>query len=338
MSMTPQKPQLTDYERAFPPFFVQSHTSLAPFNRFSRDDEGLACVQSKIDESLHPNTEDDERSPGFKMQRWVQIAPYKRRRRCQPGPTVKDIIARMQGTSHNPMDLTVTEYGLRRPEELLKSVTMKSLKFAEDVRPPYVGTYSKLTDGKTITRVSRNPFGRDLPAADYDYDSEAEWEEPGEGEDLDSEGEEEIDEEDEDEMEGFLDDEEAGDARAVRRRPLLGDLEPTCTGICWAGESSAPDLSTYRIDTLTGKVVIIVRAHALLTFQRNPMFPNRSLHNSLLAPTKSDKDNSTLHTSGPGYLNGTTTTPTKSNNQLQYPSAIHSVSPKISAKSVRSKP
>ena len=255
--MARQKPQLSDYERTFPPFFVQSHTLLAPFNRFSRDDDGKSYARSKIDEGIGQGRDYEASASVLDMQTLLHIAPHRKRLRYRATPNVKDIVARMHGTSRHPIDLTESSDDRLKPADLLRSVSMKVLKFAEDVRPPYIGTYTKLTDHTVISKLSRNPFGRDLPETNYDYDSEAEWEEPGEGEDLNSEGEEELDEEEEDEMEGFLDDEEAADVRAVKRRPLLGDLEPTCTGLCWTGQPSAPDLSTYCIDMLTGKQSIL---------------------------------------------------------------------------------
>ncbi|KAL9104582.1 MAG: hypothetical protein Q9163_000504 [Psora crenata] len=245
-----QKPRLPDYERAFPPFFVQSHTSLAPLNRFSKDVEGLSEAQIKIDASLNALVDDSEKQRAIDVQKSSYFARYPSRSRYRPAPTVKEIMKRMHRNSGNPVDLTDAEHGPNKPADPLSSVSLKILKFAEDIRPPYIGTYTKLTDQPTIAKLSRNPFNRYLPEANYDYDSEAEWEDPGEGEDLNSEGEEELDEEEEDEMEGFLDDEGATDARAVRCRPLLGDLEPTCTGICWSGEPAASDLSKYSIDML----------------------------------------------------------------------------------------
>lgn len=145
---------------------------------------------------------------------------------------------------------------------------MKYLKFAEDVRPPYIGTYTKISDQSAGSKLGRNPFAKTLPATDYGYDSEAEWEDPGEGEELNSEGEEEAgEEEDDDEMEGFLDDEEGNEmARAghLKHRPLNGELEPLCTGLCWesapdqGGLSSAEvkltaDLSSLRLEILSGR-------------------------------------------------------------------------------------
>lgn len=56
----------------------------------------------------------------------------------------------------------------------------KYLKFFEDYRPAYCGTWCKTS--KLIT--GKHPFQKDTSFLDYDYDSEAEWEEEEPGEDL----------------------------------------------------------------------------------------------------------------------------------------------------------
>ena len=261
ISSTPRKQRLPDYERSFPPFFVQSHTTLAPSHRFCRDEQGLCHAQEMIDEALQPSQKGSDISTelAFDPYDLLHISQH-RRYRCLPSVvSVKDIVAEIDGASHNPIDLTESQFqrATKKPLDLLKSIPVKILKFAEDVRPPYIGTYTRLRDAQSISRLARNPFRRELPETNYDYDSEAEWEEPGEGEDLDSEGEEEIEDEDEADMEGFLDDEET-DARAIKRRPILGDLEPTCSGICWEGpqaqgsEKSSIDLVIFKLDVLLG--------------------------------------------------------------------------------------
>ena len=261
ISSTPRKQRLPDYERSFPPFFVQSHTTLAPIHRFCRDD-GLSYTQGKIDKALLQSQKASDKSEevAFDPYDLLHISPD-RSYRCPPSlMSVKDIVAEIDGVSHNPIDLTESQFqrATKKPLDLLKSVPVKILRFAEDVRPPYIGTFTRLRDVQSISRLARNPFRRELPQTNYDYDSEAEWEEPGEGEDLDSEGEEEIEDEDEADMEGFLDDEET-DARAIKRRPILGDLEPTCSGVCWEGpqaqgsEKSSVDLVLFKLDILMGE-------------------------------------------------------------------------------------
>ena len=194
----------------------------------------------------------------------LEVPQNKRRKRYVKPVTVKSIIAQINGSVEHPIDLTAPKDSTARtPLEILRAVPVKYLKYAEDVRPPYIGTYTKVPAGHSIAKLCRNPFTRALPAINYDYDSEAEWEEPEEGEDLDSEGEEEGDEDDEEDMEGFLDD---GDAEnnGPKRRHIMGDIEPVCTGLQWESDSptkrahvpfgaSTIDFSSFRIDLLLGK-------------------------------------------------------------------------------------
>lgn len=277
VSITPQKARLQDYKRQFPPFFLQSHTVLAPHSRFSRDEKGLEYAQKNIDEGigrgggavgpfnaydlLHLSLDSSQRFPRVHA--------------------VKDIIAKIHGSARNPIDLTESQFrrAIEKPTDLLKTVPMKYLKFLEDYRPPYTGTFTKAQDRRAMSKLCRRPFSRELPDTDYGYDSEAEWEEPGEGEDLNSEGEEEAGEdEEENEMEGFLDDEEN---EAVKKRPQLGDLEPTCSGICWEdleneGSKLANldvlDLSLFKLDILMGKTSML-HLIPVLTHIENPQLP-----------------------------------------------------------------
>ena len=257
VSTTPQKARLTEYERHFPPFFLQSHTKLAPYSRFSRDAKGVEYAQNKIDEGLSGGG--GTHGP-FNAYDLLHLSPGSSRHFPRVYP-VKDIVARIHGSARNPIDLTESKSrrAMKEPTDLLKTIPMKYLKFFEDYRPPYTGTFTKVKDRQAMSKLCRKPFSRELLDTNYDYDSEAEWEEPGEGEDLDSEGEEELGEdEEENDMEGFLDDEDD----AVKKRPLLGDLEPTCSGICWEDlenqESKLAnldvlDLQHFKLDILMGK-------------------------------------------------------------------------------------
>jgi chromatin assembly factor 1 subunit A len=115
------------------------------------------------------------------------------------------------GNSSRPIDLTTDSQThnsqFKRMGDSLRKIPMKFLKFQEDVRPPYRGTYtSRPITG--ISKLARNPLRRDLPNTDYDYDSEAEWiEDDEDAEELMSEGDNDKEEDDGDEdMDGFLDD------------------------------------------------------------------------------------------------------------------------------------
>ena len=250
---TPSKSCLSDFRRCFPEFFVQSHTILAPQNRFSRDTESLLHAAGKIDEVLLRQDPEHPCSSRSLSER-LHLLP-KKREQSHRVISLKEVIHSMNGSPKSPIDLTALSSGDARPTNALRKIPIKFLKFAEDVRPPYIGTYSKNPTRASIYSLARKPFSRVRPDTNYDYDSEAEWEDPGDGEDLESEGEEEEEDEDEEEMAGFLDDEEPN---AIKRRPLLGDQEPQCSGICWEGEPFSsngrppPDLDLYRIDILLG--------------------------------------------------------------------------------------
>ena len=193
-------------------------------------------------------------------------APDKRRRIMPHIIPVKDLVASFHGSATDPIDLTQTQKTSQRsPAELLKALPVKYLRYVEDVRPPYIGTYSKIPVKCSPSRLLRRPFLRALPATNYDYDSEAEWEEPEEGEDLDSEGEEEIGEDEPgDDMEEFLDDDDA-EGYGAKRRNLMGDVQPVCTGVIWdnaadqakskmiAYGDTSLDLGPYRMELLLSR-------------------------------------------------------------------------------------
>lgn len=277
-SPKPPKMQPLEYERLFPPFYVQAHTTLAPETRFSRDEDGLKYARNKIDEELQAS-EDTRLSIGaFNPFELLHISAHQQSSRSRQRNTVKDLLARIHGTSGNPIDLTGSRSkAVDKPTALLAAIPVKYLSFSEDVRPPYIGTYTKASDSRTCSKLRRNPFTRSLPT-DYDYDSEAEWEEPGEGEDLGSEGEEEVGEDDEeDEMDGFLDDDEAGDGNRMvnaKRRIVVSDLEPHSIGICWETsthgyhskkEDRGLDLEPFRLEMISGKPGLMNPAKAILT-------------------------------------------------------------------------
>jgi chromatin assembly factor 1 subunit A len=139
----------------------------------------------------------------------------------------------------------------------LRKIPMKFLKFQEDVRPPYRGTYtSRPITG--ISKLARNPLRRDLPNTDYDYDSEAEWiEDDEDAEELMSEGDNDKEEDDGDEdMDGFLDDENDETAISKSKRSVqMGDLEPISTGLCWEDKkkrNTNVKMIPYRMEIILG--------------------------------------------------------------------------------------
>ncbi|KAJ5512453.1 Chromatin assembly factor 1 subunit A [Penicillium fimorum] len=240
----------SDYEREFPAFFLQSHTVVAPPHRFERDSEALEHVRETIDTCLRNET--PIQIHPFRPSEVFQIIPFHRGR--QPATSVRDILLQLQ-RSDDPTQSTQNQIIMPslRPQELLHRVTMKSLKFGEDIRPPYQGTYTRRVSELSTRRLARNPYHRGLPDTDYDYDSEAEWEEPEEGEELDSEEEDEGSDEGEDDLEGFLDDEDDALAEG-KRRLIVGDLEPVSTGIKWDSNGVEPEMEAYRMETISDAV------------------------------------------------------------------------------------
>ncbi|KAG9234420.1 chromatin assembly factor 1 subunit A-domain-containing protein [Amylocarpus encephaloides] len=229
---TPRKAEKSFYEKTFPDFFVHNDVKLAKINRFERDEQALESIQNSLDAYLHGN-----RSPGrvreFDVVDMFHLSgqDIPRGKRCMP---VREIMAGYSGDASGPIDLTTDSQNsqIKKKKDLLRQVPMKYLAFAEDVRPPYRGTYtSQPVNG--INKLARNPLRKDLPNANYDYDSEAEWVEDEDGEECNSDGEEDDGGDDGDDMDGFLDDENDDLANASRATMPSNDLQPISTGLCW---------------------------------------------------------------------------------------------------------
>lgn len=255
-----QPPAQSDYERTFLPFALGSHTTCAPHIYFSRANEEAESSQGRLDELLQ-QASDRRVSPAEtppKLRSYFTNKNSGSRGIWQPN--VREVIESLHGSSdENPIDLTEDRGHQHKPEDLLDLVFIRHLHFAEDVRPPYHGSYSKISSPRDSARLRRNPFSRVRKDTDYDYDSEAEWEEPEEGEDIGSDGEDDAESVDgADEMDDFLDDEDQMDAR---RKLITGDLKPVSTGLCWEDASgkigpftseTSADLKSMRIEFLLG--------------------------------------------------------------------------------------
>lgn len=263
VASTPSKPEQTPYEKTFPAFFIQSGVTLAPFSRFERDEEALESIQKTIDEYILGNRSPSRRSfDPIALFHLSSLMP--RGKRCMP---VREIMSEFySGNASKPIDLTTDSQNsqIKRTGDLLRKVPMKFLRFQEDVRPAYRGTYtSRPVTG--MTKLARNPMRRDLPNTDYDYDSEAEWVEDEDAEDLKSEGDEEEEVDDDEDMDGFLDDENDETANS-RRLVLQGDLEPVSTGLCWEDRkkrNTNVKLIPYRMEIILGEVLLF-RSYVLL--------------------------------------------------------------------------
>ena len=255
-ALTPSKPEKTTYEKKFGDFFIYPNVTMARINRFERDEEASESLHCAVDSYILGN-----RSPEHQRQfDATTLFPLSgndsvlRGKRYMP---VREIMAEMSGKSTRPIDLTTDSQNtqIKRTNDLLQKIPLKFLKFQEDVRPPYRGTYtSRPVNG--IAKLARNPLRRDLPDTNYDYDSEAEWIEDEDAEDLNSEGEEDEDlGEDGEDMEGFLDDENDEIANS-KRLVLQGDLEPISTGLCWEDHRKRNmnvKMMPYRMEIILGK-------------------------------------------------------------------------------------
>ncbi|KAJ0415847.1 chromatin assembly factor 1 subunit A-domain-containing protein [Aspergillus carlsbadensis] len=258
---------VSDYKRAFPDFFLQRHTYLAPPHRFGRDAQGVSHLQDKVDSYLKSAGSGEPLV--FRPSELFKLIPYKRRRGAS-NMSVRDILLQMQSLHDAPE----TSEATNKLSNSLRQVRMKSIKFGEDVRPPYMGTYTKQLPQSTAARLMRNPFRRELPEVNYDYDSEAEWEDAEEGEELDSEEEEEGSEEGDDDMDGFLDDED-DQLLNGKRRMLVGDLELVSTGLKWQDQEPDPELQAYKIETILPSVSLPIDPFSSAYWQQaEAAYPN----------------------------------------------------------------
>jgi chromatin assembly factor 1 subunit A len=259
-ALTPSKPQLSYYDKTFPAFFVQKHVTLAPINRFERDEQASESIHLTIDSFLgtqsHPVS--GHRHDFHAMSIFHLRDQRRRGKRVIP---VREIMAEFSGKSTQPIDLTSDSQNsqIKRSIDLLKEVPMKFLKFQEDVRPPYRGTYTSLPI-HGIAHLAKNPMRKDLPDKNYDYDSEAEWQEDEDAEDLNSEDEDdEEDDEDDENLKQFLDDE--NDELAHSKRMIIqGDLEPVSTGLCWEDKhkkSTNVKMVKYRMEVILGMSLLL---------------------------------------------------------------------------------
>ncbi|KAK3378478.1 chromatin assembly factor 1 subunit A-domain-containing protein [Podospora didyma] len=229
---TPSKTKPNDvslYEKMFKPFFLKDNVTLAR-NPFEMDEETKEAKAKILDEYTDGKRGEFILEP-FNPLEALQI-PY-RLPRGRVYPSVRKIMAEYHGeSSSKPIDLTTESQNarFRSTREALKLVPVKTLKFREDVRPPYIGTITGLPSGvASLRKLAKNPLAKDLLPLDYDYDSEAEWQEE-DGEDIEDMDDDEDDGDNDEDMDDFLDDSnDVGPGRLA----FSGGMEPESTGLCW---------------------------------------------------------------------------------------------------------
>lgn len=251
---------LSEYQKRFPPFFVQNNVRVAAFTQFGRDEGASNLLQNVIDSYIHGQRSPEKQRP-FDSARLFNLPNYDVKPRGRRIIPVREIMSQILGHAKRPIDLTTDTQNMqiKTTRTLLQTVPYKILSFAEDVRPPYKGTYTSQPKSG-MRRLARNPLRQDLPDVNYDYDSEAEWEaEDGEDIESDCDEDEDIGDGGED-LEGFLDDAGAETLNA-RKFVMQADLEPKCSGLCWENQKRrGPNVKMYRylMEVITGRLFLLI--------------------------------------------------------------------------------
>lgn len=205
--------QKSDYQRYFLPFHLKANTE---WISSVKDPIHIEQVVKEMDNNS--NTED--------MIDW--LARQRHSRHCCKDSShhfkTSDIV---NALNQGLLDEAI---GIKR----LKSIPFKHLQFAENIRPPYIGTFSK----PCVEKLALDPWVEIVPDVRYDYDSEMEWvqadDEEDDGEDIGDEDSEDGLDEDDKEMEEFLD----MDDDAPRRQQIIGELQPL---ILWNNDNGSDD-------------------------------------------------------------------------------------------------
>ncbi|KAH9272068.1 hypothetical protein BASA83_005656 [Batrachochytrium salamandrivorans] len=233
------EPEMSDYALYFRLFHVRDNATVSPLNPFWR------AVDARSIEECHIVTKESICKTEF-----ISFCANKFKRKA---------VARIP--RNMDVDGDQNAQRLNRPWKLIG--------FAENIRPAYFGTWSKVS--KHVT--GRRPFSTNEPSLDYDVDSEEEWEEDEPGEELKSEDEDEDDEvapdEDEDENQwlvphGYLSDDEGVaeetqahtntstktrvDEESAPKRKKLVYLVPVVSGAVfwWFALSVRPSINVER--------------------------------------------------------------------------------------------
>ncbi|AET41635.1 Rlf2p Ecym_8362 [Eremothecium cymbalariae DBVPG len=239
-----------DYEKTFLPFYIKRDVKMADQFQLNRHQliEREKCIDDLITNA--PSIENTKS--------WFVLR--KRRIGDEAETPLKAVEVLQQMTSKNKTDQEL--------QALLSRVPHRFIKFYENVRPPYVGTYSK-----TVILPRDNPFSTDGTGFNYDYDSDLDWinedDEGGDIDDLendedDEDEDDEGDEGDEHEFDGFLDSDE--DPSISSKKKSLGPLVSTVL--------LARDFA--RMETEDQEYFNLVSVEYLVEEQPFPVDPNYS--------------------------------------------------------------
>ncbi|KAI1154304.1 chromatin assembly factor 1 subunit A-domain-containing protein [Nemania diffusa] len=247
------KPTKSTYELNFQPFFIKPGVTMAP-PLFEMDNETKEAKSAILDEYIRGDRGAFIPKQPFNATEVFHLA-FPRKRGIIP-PSVRKIMERIHGDNYqnafgitNARSESQTEKLFTNAQGQLNAITMKYLRFYEDVRPAYCGTITSAMTYHQLRKLSRRPGRRILPLA-YDYDSEAEWVED-DGEDLEDAEDEEEDVDGDEEMDDFVDDSEA--IPTIIRPGFESDSKPVSTGLCYENQKRlAPSdaLLKYRLEFL----------------------------------------------------------------------------------------
>lgn len=251
-------PHVSDYERTFLPFSQPSNSRYAPIIRFTWDEQACGHLLSTFDD-LVQNT---QVRPHAALRDYLSPLPWETSSSRPAKQTVKALVTQVLEPAAPDAANAGPISAFGNPTADLHNITVKFLYFHEDIRPPFIGSYTKHTTEQAAKKVARNPFSKVRTDTDYDYDSEAEWEEPEEGEDIESDGESDTESVDTTEdMAGFLDDEDTLDGPNRKLIPL--DMKPISSGVHWENEEGkyqSPDaahLRSFKLLVINGSVLSV---------------------------------------------------------------------------------
>ncbi|BAO38219.1 chromatin assembly factor 1 subunit p90 [Kluyveromyces marxianus DMKU3-1042] len=249
--------EVSDFEKYFLPFYVKSGVVMVnSYN--STTSEDLESKVKDIDQLLESN----DTSSSIE---WLHS--HNQKHGYEIKMTAVEVLQTMTAKKKSDEELS----------KLLDKVPQKFIKFYENVRPPYVGTFSK-----KLTLPRDNPFSTEGTGFDYGYDSDLDWvneeEEEGGVDDLENDDEDEEEEQDdeddgENEMDGFLDKDD--DETGVSRKKFVGPLIPTI--------KLRKDLST--LDEESQKYFALVSVECLYQDAEFPVDPFKPLNKRVATET-----------------------------------------------------
>ncbi|GAA5894231.1 hypothetical protein JCM8208_002383 [Rhodotorula glutinis] len=184
-SPKPPKSKESDFDRVFHPFTIREKVTVAPVNAFLQDDS--AKVDVAIDSMPSLTLKDS-------LAEFLSTASPRRIPAYDPHPAppvnVRQCVVAINDSTLTSSDTSVY-YSLLEDRS---KVRVKLFKFHSDVRPGYVGTWTKTSH----VVGPRTPLARETALLNYAVDSDDEWEEEPDdpdAEDVGSDGGARSDEE-----------------------------------------------------------------------------------------------------------------------------------------------